>query len=157
MRDLASVVCNLQHKCNEAMRHLLLPAQQENPEGHIRCAWAVAKIDPLQNDSKQGKQPLSSSSGSGTGAEKEISTETAGKRVHGVGGKTGEWAARAGLRQPLSKDRRRVAERDLANASVVGIDSESGLSATEDFVQRRDAVVSTLAHFSAALSERENN
>ena len=142
MRDLASV-CNLQHKCNEAMRHLLLPAQQENFLKAIYAArGAVAKIDPLQNDSKQGKQPLSSSSGSGTGAEKEISTETAGKRVHGVGGKTGEWAARAGLRQPVSKDRRRVAERDLANASVVGMTVKVGCGG--DFVQRGEAVVSTL-------------
>ena len=39
---------------------------------------------------------------------------------------------------------RRRAERVLANANVVGIDSESAMSATEDFVQRRDSLLKVL-------------
>jgi hypothetical protein len=40
--------------------------------------------------------------------------------------------------------RRRRAEKELANANVVGIDSESALSANEDYVQRREGIIAML-------------
>ena len=167
VRDLASVVCDLQHKCNAAMRHLLLPAQLESfLKAIYTVREAVGQMDPLQNETKEGKDGGVAGAGvAGAGAGGRVSAGREGEAVPGggsAGGNKGRSAALWGVhddavRRQVSKHRRRVAERDLANASVVGIDSESGLSATEDFVQRREAVVSTLARFSAALSEREND
>ena len=128
VRSLASVVCNLQHKCNVALNHLLLPGQLES---FLKAVYvqrhAVSKVNLLEND--------------------RVSTGDKDMTSKGQSQNVGEIQAKYSA----------VAERNLDATAVVGIDSESGLSATEDFVQRREALVSTLAQYAAALNEQEGN
>ena len=131
VRDLASVVCDLQHKCNAAMRHLLLPTQLEIfLKAIYSVREAVEKMDPLQNEAKEGKDGGEIGEGSAAGGgslvmagkEGEAVTGNRGTGLNASGSATMRDLHSNSVRKQVSKHRRRVAERDLANASVVGID-----------------------------------
>ena len=166
IRVASTNMSNLHHKVHTALTNLLQEDQLEiflkqvhkvreqktnrnssDPQQTSKFSEFHAAVNPLGNDT------------AGLRMEYETLTDylrrLLSKHNHGEretrdhdesGVSTGGHASKA-MKSTTLKDAagsRRRAERVLANANVVGIDSESAMSATEDFVQRRDSLLKVL-------------